>query len=49
MIIENVLQQVQAGGVIDPASMALSANSLYDAKRAEILGDLPAGVDVDIR
>lgn len=48
MIIENVLQQVQAGGVIDPASMSLTANSLYDAKRAELLADLPAGVDAKV-
>lgn len=48
MIIENVLQQIQVGGVIDPASMALTVNSLYDAKRAELLADLPAGVDAKV-
>lgn len=47
-LIEEVLQQVQAGGVVDPATAVLSTNSKYDAKRAEILADLPAGVDASV-
>ncbi|MEE8597907.1 MAG: hypothetical protein V3S69_00015, partial [Dehalococcoidales bacterium] len=45
IIIEDVLKQVQAGGVIDPVTMTASVNAMFDAKRAEIMADLPAGVD----